>query len=97
MKNVVITNTPRPGDTPEQIAARTAPRIQIPRAKLAFVTQPSPGTFLLNIDDGKKFTRLEITRAQLGNLVVDGAHMTLRSFDKPEAIEASATGKQWLR
>lgn len=47
-------------------------------AKLAFITQPSPGVFVLNLDDGKKFTRLEVARGQLSNIVVDGAAMLLR-------------------
>lgn len=53
-----------------------------PKAALAFVTEPSPGVFILNLDDGKKFKRLQLSFGQLANIVVDGAKMTLRV--KPE-------------
>ena len=49
------------------------------QARLAFITQPSPGIYLLNVDDGKKFLRIQINNSQLGNLVADGAQMKLRT------------------
>lgn len=53
------------------IAARTA--------KLAFLTCPAQGVFLLNLRvEGEDFYRLEISEAQLANIVVDGAGMALR-------------------
>jgi len=48
------------------------------KAKLAFVTQPGPGLYELNIDDGNKFQRIQISKEQLGNLIVDGSQMILR-------------------
>jgi hypothetical protein len=49
-------------------------------AKLAFLTQPAQGVYLLNLRvEGEDFYRLEISRAQLANIVVDGAGMALRS------------------
>jgi hypothetical protein len=48
------------------------------KAKLAFVTQPEPGIYQINIDDGKKFQRIQISKEQLGNLIVDGSQMILR-------------------
>ena len=49
------------------------------QAKLAFITNPSAGIYLLNVDDGKKFLRIQINNSQLGNLVADGAQMKLRT------------------
>lgn len=73
-KVVTVTNTPRPGETAEQTAARSAPRnAEYPKARLAFVSQPTPGVYLLNLDDGEKFIRVEISNKQFGNLVADGA------------------------
>lgn len=50
-----------------------------PKAKLAFVTEPAPGVFVINTDDGKKFRRLEINTDQLENIVADGARMVFRA------------------
>lgn len=48
-------------------------------AKIAYITQPSPGVILLNIQvEGWPFQRVEITKAQLGNIIVDGAAIALR-------------------
>lgn len=52
-------------------------------AKLAFITEPEPGAFMLNlkfeepwIERGQgPFERIAITRNQLSNLVADGAHL----------------------
>jgi hypothetical protein len=94
-----ITNTPRPGDTPEQVAARTAPRGQyVPReatprrADLAFLTNPGPNVYLLNLQfPGPENLRVEISKAQLANILVDGAGMALRGCDSvrlgPEALQ----------
>jgi hypothetical protein len=47
-------------------------------AKFAFLTQPEPGSYLLNLYvEGEEFYRLQITRDQLSNIVVDGARMAL--------------------
>jgi hypothetical protein len=49
-------------------------------AKLAFLTQPAPNVYLLNIRvEGEDFYRLEISNGQLANIIVDGAAMALRS------------------
>jgi hypothetical protein len=45
------------------------------QAKLAFVTEPEPGVYLINLDDGKKFTRVRINGDQLANLISDGARI----------------------
>ncbi len=48
-------------------------------AKLAFLTQPEPGRYMLNLQfdepgmaRGQSVERVEITREQLGNLCADG-------------------------
>jgi hypothetical protein len=47
---------------------------------MAYLTQPAPGVILLNIQiDGGEFQRVEITKAQLGNIIVDGAAIALRA------------------
>ena len=47
------------------------------KAKLAFLSQPEPGVFTLNLrfETDDPLLRVEISRAQLGNAVVDGAVM----------------------
>ncbi len=69
------------------------------RAKLAFLTEPSAGVFVLNFQFGDgEVMQLEISKAQLGNILVDGAGMALQSCKReqttidsvrlgPEAIE----------
>jgi hypothetical protein len=54
-------------------------------AKLAYLTQPEPGVYLLNLQfdepgmaRGKAFERVEITRDQLRNIVADGVAMVLQ-------------------
>jgi hypothetical protein len=53
--------------------------MKYPKAKLAFITQPAPGMYVLNADDGSILVRLEISKEQLSNIVADGAVMVLRS------------------
>lgn len=63
----------------------TAPR----PAKLAFLTCPAPGIYLLNLRvEGEDFYRIEISKAQLGNIVVDGAAMAFRESTRlgPQSI-----------
>lgn len=56
-----------------------------PTARLCYVTNPEPGTFLLHLQfepgqdrvtdvmiDGARFERISITRDQLSNIVKDG-------------------------
>lgn len=86
MSETVITNTPRPGETAEQVAARTAPRrpptplITAQRAaKLFYLTEPSRGVFMVNIQTWPgSVDRIEITKDQLANFLVDGSAMALR-------------------
>jgi hypothetical protein len=91
--SIITTNTRRPGETPAQDAARTDPRgVSAARpAKLAFLTQPAPGVYHLNLRvEGEDFYRIEISKAQLANIVVDGAGMALRSIRLgPESLVTS--------
>jgi hypothetical protein len=51
-----------------------------PSAKLAFLTEPSPGVFHLNLRvEGSDFYRIEISRGQLSNFIIDGSRMALHS------------------
>jgi hypothetical protein len=52
------------------------------KAKLAFLTQPNKGVYVINLDDGKKFVALEINEDQLGNLISDGARMKYQTGGK---------------
>jgi hypothetical protein len=86
MSEPVTTNTPRPGDVWEQIAARTAPRGKPDPlepsawpAQMFYLTEPSRGTFIVNFRVGMELQRIEITRDQLANFLVDGAAMALRT------------------
>lgn len=49
-------------------------------AKIAYLTSPAPNRFILNYqEDGKDgIERIEITRAHLANIIVDGASFALR-------------------
>ena len=62
-----------------------------PVARLAFITEPEPGTFLLNLqfgkdaprvidtmDDEHRYERVEITHDQLRNLATDATRMAVR-------------------
>ena len=50
------------------------------QAKLAFVTQPAPGIYHLNLRaENEDFFRLQITKEQLSNMVLDGAAIVLRT------------------
>ncbi|MGM4997814.1 hypothetical protein AB8A05_04050 [Tardiphaga sp. 538_B7_N1_4] len=53
--------------------------MKAPVAKLAYLTQPAPGVILLNIQiEGREFERVEVTRDQLANMVVEGAALALK-------------------
>jgi hypothetical protein len=54
-----------------------------PKAKLAFMTQPSPGMFILNLDLGDELSRVELSREQLSNIVADGAGMIFYTRIQP--------------
>jgi hypothetical protein len=51
------------------------------QAKLAYLTQPAPGLFVLNVQtrDQAGLTQYEITTDQLRGLVADGAAMSFRA------------------
>jgi hypothetical protein len=102
----VVTNTPRPGETAEQTAARTAPRgtlaIEKPAfvAKLAYLTQPGPGKFVLNIQFpwDLEVRRVEISRAQLGNILADGSGMVFPSVRLgPESFTPAVPDAETVR
>lgn len=78
MTKSAITNTPSPGDTPEQIAACAAPREQSWHSKLFFLTEPEAGRFIANFQVGNTLERLELSPGQLANCVSDGAAMLAR-------------------
>lgn len=79
--NTMVTNTPRAGESAEQTAARSAPRggPDCPvKARLAFLSQPSHGSCTINLqfDNGANL-RVELSKSQLANIVVEGARMAL--------------------
>ena len=76
----VLTNTPRPGDTQEQVAARTAPREPaLPRAARFYLTEPSRNRFVVNVRLPAMDICFEISRDQLANFLIDGTSIALRS------------------
>ena len=54
------------------------------KAKIAFLTSPAPNVFILNYqEEGKEgIERVEITKAHLANIVIDGASYALREASK---------------
>ncbi len=55
----------------------TAPSL----AKLAFLTEPEPGVYLLNLRaEGGEFYRLRISKGHLENFVMDGSRIAFRKF-----------------
>lgn len=106
--DAVLTNTPRDGETPEQIAARTAPRgpcIAFDSAAwpatMFYLTEPSRGRFIVNFRIAMELQRIEITADQLRNFLVDGTAMALRTGDRvianqgrpaPSTIETNLNG-----
>lgn len=49
-------------------------------AKLFFLTEPSRGMFIVNVQIEHALGRIEITKDQLANFLVDGAAMALRDL-----------------
>lgn len=49
-------------------------------AKLAYLTSPAPDRFILNFmpEDGTATFQIEISRAHLANIIIDGASFSLR-------------------
>lgn len=54
---------------------------EYPTARLAFVTEPSRGVFVLNVqsDERSELQRWRVSLAHLSNIVIDGARMALTS------------------
>ena len=54
------------------------------KAKIAYLTSPAPNVFILNYqEEGKEgIERVEITKAHLANIVIDGASYALREASK---------------
>jgi len=49
------------------------------KARLAYMTFPAPGVFVLNLQIGDgDLQRIEISKAHLTNIIVDGASVALR-------------------
>ena len=55
------------------------------KAKLAYLTTPAPGVFVLNLQrEGSLDVELyEISRAHLANIIIDGAALSLRENRVP--------------
>lgn len=49
-------------------------------ARLAYLTSPKPGVFMLNfqLEDEITSIQFEISRAHLANIIIDGASFSLR-------------------
>lgn len=49
-------------------------------AKIAYLTSPAPGVFLLNyqLEGNHDISRVEISRAHLANILIDGTALALR-------------------
>lgn len=54
------------------------------KARIAYLTSPAPNIFVLNYqEEGKEgIERVEITKAHLANIVIDGASYALREASK---------------
>jgi hypothetical protein len=55
---------------------------------LVFLTNPRPGAFLLNLQfEGEYILKFRISKAQLGNILVDGTAMAFREVNDDPAKE----------
>jgi hypothetical protein len=56
------------------------------QAKLAYLTQPAPGKFLLNLQTKGQddITRIEVTADQVRGFIADGAVMAFRARENAE-------------
>jgi hypothetical protein len=54
------------------------------KAKIAYLTSPAPNVFILNYqEEGREgIERIEITKAHLANIIIDGASYALREPSK---------------
>lgn len=59
-------------------------------AKLAYLTTPSPGRYILNIQTfgSDDLLRYEIDRAHLANILIDGTAVALREY--PNRVPAAS-------
>lgn len=51
------------------------------KARLAYLTSPAPGRFILNFqtaEDCLGITQIEISKAHLANIIIDGTSLALR-------------------
>lgn len=61
-------------------------------AKFAYLTTPAPNVFVLNIQEGGgEFFKIEISRAHLANILIDGCALALRTASIHRVPEASDT------
>ncbi len=60
-------------------------------ARLAYLTFPSPGRYVLNVQpEGEEgCQRFEISRAHLANIIIDGTALALR--ETPQVRKSEAT------
>ncbi len=57
-------------------------------ARLAYLTTPALGVFLLNVQVGDdEIMRFEISRAHLANIIIDGVALALRETVPARVIE----------
>lgn len=66
-------------------------------AKIAYLTSPAPNRFILNYqEEGQEgISRVEISKAHLTNLIIDGASFAFRESSNhrvPEITRESAEG-----
>lgn len=55
------------------------------KAKLAYLTTPAPGVYVLNLqtEGSPDWLQYEITKAHLANIIIDGAALSLRENRVP--------------
>jgi hypothetical protein len=64
------------------------------KAKLAYLTTPAPGVFILNIQVGDgPVQRFEISKAHLSNILIDGASVALREYSQNEEHHERTSGR----
>jgi len=53
------------------------------KAKLAYLTTPAPGRYVLNfqVEDEHAIYEFEISQAHLANIIIDGTSLALRQID----------------
>ena len=62
-------------------------------ARLAYLTTPSPGVYILNIQVGDdEIRRFEISRAHLANIIIDGTALALREQSNHRVSETATNG-----